>query len=64
MIQYLTHYKKGTLPFRSLSVLSESEALKLMENLCDDSPIFSRFKTPHHYLETRKQTELAKVRIY
>jgi len=26
-------------------------------NLCDDSSVFSRFKTPLHYLETRKQTE-------
>lgn len=58
MIEYLTHYyKKGSMPFRSLSALPESEALKIMEGLSDDSPLFARFKTPMQYMETRRETE-------
>ncbi|MDQ0888634.1 hypothetical protein QFZ81_003722 [Paenibacillus sp. V4I9] len=57
-MDYITHYYiKGTLPFRSLSALTESEALKIMENLCDDSPLLSRFKQPTNYMEDRRETE-------
>lgn len=44
MIKYLTHYyKAGTTPFRSLSVLPEKEAIKIMKELYVDNSIFSVF---------------------
>jgi len=58
MIDYITHYyKKGATAFQSISGLPDSEALKIMENLSDDSPLFERFKTPLQYLQSRKETE-------
>lgn len=55
---FLTHYyKKGSLPFRSLLALPENKAMKVMEELSDDTPLFSRFKEPIQYLENRKETE-------
>ncbi|MFK7697768.1 hypothetical protein [Paenibacillus sp. HJGM_3] len=57
-MDYVTHYfRKGALPFQSLSALSESEALKIMENLSGDSPLVSRFKQPKKYMEDRLETE-------
>ncbi|MFD0696360.1 hypothetical protein ACFQZT_20045 [Paenibacillus sp. GCM10027628] len=54
----MTHYfLRGKLPFQSLSALSEPEALKIMANLCDDSPMLSRFKSPVKYMEDRRETE-------
>ena len=58
MIDYLTHYystDKG--PFQSLSALSDAEAIKIMEKLCDDTPYGERFKHPLQYLKDRKDTE-------
>jgi hypothetical protein len=58
MIDYLTHYysiDKG--PFQSLSALSDEEAIKIMEKLCDDTPYGERFKNPTRYLKDRKDTE-------
>jgi len=58
MIDYLTHYystDKG--PFQSLSALSDEEAIKIMEQLCDDTPFGERFKNPIQYLKDRKDTE-------
>lgn len=58
MVEYLTHYyKRGTLPFRSLSGLSQAEAVQKMEELYDDSPVFSRFSEPIQYLEDRLEIE-------
>jgi hypothetical protein len=58
MIDYLTHYyNSDTGPFQSLSALSDEEALKIMERLCDDTPYGERFKQPVQYLENRKATE-------
>lgn len=58
MIEYLTHYyKSDSIPFRSLSELSELDAISLMHSLRDDSPLFSRFNDPSHYLTTRRKTE-------
>ena len=58
MIDYLTHYyAQGTSPFRSLSALSDDEALKLMAALCDDTPFGERFKDPLNYLHNRQRTE-------
>ncbi|MFD2117560.1 hypothetical protein ACFSTH_12945 [Paenibacillus yanchengensis] len=55
---YVTHYyKQGTTPFQSLSALSDQEALRVMEQLGSDSPLFARFKTPVAYWNTRKQVE-------
>jgi hypothetical protein len=57
-VDYLTHYHhRGTPPFRSLSTLSDDEALKLMTALCDDTPFGERFKDPLHYLHNRQCTE-------
>lgn len=57
-MEFITHYyKKGSLPFRSLLALPENKAINVMEELRDDSPLFSRFKEPIPYLENRKETE-------
>ncbi len=58
MIDYLTHYysiDKG--PFQSLSALPQSEAIRIMQTLCDDTPYGERFKNPLQYLKDRKDTE-------
>jgi hypothetical protein len=58
MIDYLTYYyERGTEPFRSLSALPDEEAIKIMEELCDDTPFGARFKDPVQYLRNRRQTE-------
>jgi hypothetical protein len=58
MVNYLTHYyTKGTPPFRSLSTLSDDEALRLMTALCDDTLFGERFKDPLQYLHNRQRTE-------
>ena len=39
LADYLTHYYSiDTGPFQSLSALSNEEAIKIMERLCDDTP--------------------------
>ncbi|SIR64711.1 hypothetical protein SAMN05421578_12645 [Paenibacillus macquariensis] len=45
------------MPFRSLSALSKTEALEVMEDLCDDTPFFERFKEPLQCWENRLETE-------
>jgi hypothetical protein len=58
MIDYLTHYYSiDKEPFQSLSALSDEEAIKIMEKLCDDTPYGQRFKNPLQYLKDRKDTE-------
>jgi hypothetical protein len=58
MVDYLTYYyKRGTEPFRSLSALSDEEAIRIMGSLCDDTPFGIRFKDPVQYMRTRRQTE-------
>lgn len=59
MVDYLTHYyKMGTSPFRSLSALSDIEAIQLMTELyVEGSVIWERFKEPSQYLQRRRQTE-------
>jgi len=58
VIDYLTHYyRRGTEPFRSLSALSDGEAVRIMEALCDDTPFGARFKDPLQYLRSRRATE-------
>ena len=57
-IDYLTHYYSlDKEPFQSLSALSDEEAIKIMEKLCDDTPYGERFKNPIQYLKDRKDTE-------
>jgi hypothetical protein len=47
MVDYLTHYySRDTEPFRSLSALSENEALKIMKTLCDGRKCTSVLKMP------------------
>lgn len=58
MIDYLTHYySTDKEPFQSLSALSDEEAIKIMEKLCNDTPFGERFKDPIQYLKDRKDTE-------
>lgn len=61
MIDYLTYYyTRGTPPFRSLSALSPSEAIQVMQDLYvefEGSILFERFKDPAQYLQQRRQTE-------
>lgn len=56
MFEYITHYYNGE-PFRSLSALSRTEAIRVMEELVDDSPYFERFKDPLQYWSDRVETE-------
>ncbi len=58
MVDYLTHYYNIDIgPFQSLSALPDPEALKIMAELCDDTPYGERFKNPVQYLNERKATE-------
>lgn len=58
MIDYLTYYYKlGTEPFRSLSALSDEEAIKIMQELYDDTVFGERFQNPIQYLRNRRETE-------
>ena len=58
MIDFLTYYYSlDKEPFQSLSQLSDEEAIKIMELLCDDTPFGERFKNPVQYLQNRKETE-------
>src|SRR5512143_1558703 len=58
MVDYLTHYySKGAPPFRSLSTLSDEEALKLMTALYDETLFGARFRDPLQYLHNRQHTE-------
>ena len=58
MIDYLTYYYRGgTEPFRSLSALSDNDAIRIMESLCDETGFGARFKDPEQYLRLRRQTE-------
>ena len=59
MIDYLVHlYKRGTIPFQSLSALSDMDAIDLMQALYMEGSVFwERFKEPADYLQLRKQVE-------
>lgn len=58
MVNHLSYYyKKGTLPFQSLSALPDDEAIQIMRKLSDDTNFGSRFKDPEGYLRDRKATE-------
>jgi hypothetical protein len=59
MINHLIHvYRKGTIPFQSLSALSDADATKIMQNLYIEGAIFwERFENPAQYLKTRRQIE-------
>lgn len=59
MIDYLIHaYKIGTEPFRTLSALSDAEALGIMKNLYLEGSVFwERFENPAQYLQLRRQVE-------
>jgi hypothetical protein len=57
-VDYLTHYYKNELgPFQSLSALPDEEAIRIMEELCDDTLFGARFKDPALYLRNRRETE-------
>jgi hypothetical protein len=55
-IEFVTHYYQSV-PFRSLSALSRSEAIKIMEELYQDIAFYDRFRDPIQYWGNRKETE-------
>ncbi len=59
MLETLVHlYKRGTIPFRSISALSDAEAIDTMRSLyMEGSVIWERFKDPADYLQLRRQVE-------
>jgi hypothetical protein len=59
MIDHLIHfYKSGNGPFRSLSALSDREAMQNMQDLYIAGSVYwERFEDPHDYLQTRRQVE-------
>ena len=59
MIDYLIHaYRRGTDPFRSLSALSDTEAIHTMKDLFIEGSVFwERFEDPAQYLQSRRQVE-------
>jgi hypothetical protein len=59
MIDYLVHlYKSNTEPFRTLSILPEEDAIRIMQSLYMAGSIFwERFEDPVAYLRLRKQIE-------
>lgn len=58
LVDHLTHYYlRGSIPFQTISALSDCEALKIMEGLADDPPLFFRFKEPIEYMNRRKHVE-------
>lgn len=57
-VDYLTHYYLSEIgPFQSLSALPDEEAIKIMEELRDDTLFGVRFKDPVQYLRNRRETE-------
>ena len=60
-VDYLTHYyDSGQRPFRSLSALSDRDAIRIMEGLYArhrGNILFERFHDPARYLSTRRQAE-------
>jgi hypothetical protein len=58
MIDHLIHfYKRGGEPFRSLSALSDADALKRMEAYYVKAVFWERFENPQRYLQIRRQIE-------
>jgi hypothetical protein len=59
MIDYLIHaYRRGADPFRSLSALSDMEAMQRMKDLYVEGAVFwERFKDPAQYLQARRKVE-------
>jgi hypothetical protein len=59
MLETLAHlYKRGTTPFRSISALSDVEAIDIMRALYQEGSVFwERFKAPAEYLHLRRQVE-------
>ena len=58
MLDCLTHYYySNVIPFKTLSALPESEAIRLMNELYADTPLGGRFKDPVLHLRDRKNTE-------
>jgi hypothetical protein len=58
-IEYLIHiYRKGSQPLRSLSALTDEEAIRMMRKLYVPGSVFwERFKDPADYLRARRQIE-------
>ena len=55
----LTHYyDRVDLPFKSLSALSDRDALAIISNLQQrDGLVYRRFNHPENYLRSRRETE-------
>ncbi len=59
MFDYLTYYyKTGAIPFRSLSALPQSEAIRLMNEQYSDDPVGGRFRHPEIHLRDRRETDV------
>ncbi len=58
-MDYLTHYyKKGDQPFRSLSFLPDSEAIRVAQGFQGETAVvYRRFKEPEKYWSSRRRTE-------
>jgi hypothetical protein len=59
MVDYLLHfYEKGKEPFRSLSALPDTEAIRLMRCLYREGSVFwERFQDPEQYWQMRRRIE-------
>jgi hypothetical protein len=59
MIDHLIHlYARGAQPFRSLSYLSDAEAMALMRRMYREGSVYwDRFADPAQYLQARRQVE-------
>jgi hypothetical protein len=59
MLETLAHlYRRGTIPFSSISALPDVEAIDVMRALyMEGSVIWERFKEPADYLRLRRQVE-------
>jgi len=59
VIDHLIHaYRRGTQPFRTLSSLSDRDAIQIMQDLYVEGSIFwERFKDPVQYLQMRRGIE-------
>lgn len=58
VVTHLTYYYvRGTEPFRTLSALPDDEAIRIMEDLYDETAFGARFRDPAQYMHRRRQTE-------
>jgi hypothetical protein len=66
MVDFLIHFfRKGSAPFRSLSALSDAQAVSIMRRLyVPGSVLWERFRDPESYLALRREVERALYRAF